>query len=99
MTEKGAREREISDTRADDLTERERQETRVVNRRVLDEMVSGDLVKEYHRKVDDLWRWLGWIPQVMQNWKALMVAGAIAAMIGGRGFVENVSTWLTGLLP
>ena len=85
--------------KTDPLSEKELAETRVTNHKVLREMVDPDEIRIWQQKTDDLWLSLGWIPVTVKNWKAILVAVALAVMIGGQDFIASVGVWLTGLLP
>ncbi len=97
--DKETRDRKIRDMRSDELSEKELQETRYVNTTVLDDMVSGAAIDAAHKKVDALWKWLGWIPQTLSNLKAIVVVIGIAVFIGGQDLIANVVKFLQGMLP
>ena len=97
--EKAARERKIKDMRSDPLSDEELQETRFVNTSVLDDMVSSDTIQAAHKKIDALWKWLGWIPQTLSNWKAILIAVGVALFIGGQSVIDSLVKILQGMLP
>lgn len=81
------------------LTERELQETRHSNLKIIDEMLDTRDLQAWGVKVDRLWACLGWIPLTASNWKALGVAMFIAVMIGGQSFVERISILIGTYFP
>ena len=58
-------------------------------------MVKGP---ERGTKDDALWKYLGPIIQVLQNWKMIAGAIAIALFIGGAPLVDRISEMLAGFL-
>ncbi|MGB1390303.1 MAG: hypothetical protein ACPG61_15605 [Paracoccaceae bacterium] len=81
------------------LTERELQETRHSNHKIIDKLVSSDEIREWGNKVDRLWLCLGWLPMTVTNWKALCVALLLAALLGGQAFIDRLATLMGTYLP
>lgn len=86
----------IDDLRSDPLNERERQETRYTNGKVLREMVDPAIIQKMTEQHDLLWWALGWLPSTVKNWKAIAIVLAGSAFIGGQEFIANVTQWLGG---
>lgn len=78
------------------LTERERQETRYANHKIIDEMVSSSELRAWGEKVDRLWWAFGWLVLTITNWKALALAAGLIMVIGGQDMLQLISTRLSG---
>ena len=92
-------EKHIANIRDDELSPEERQQTRFSNARVINELVDPAEIKKRHSQHDLLWSHFGWIPTIMQNWKALLGAFAVAVFIGGQDMISNITRIMESYLP
>lgn len=91
--------RRIEAQKDDELTGPERQKTRYVTNRVLDDFVEPAEIKRRAEQHDELWSFFGWIPQIFSNWKKLVVVAVIALILGGEDLIQSLVTLARGLLP
>lgn len=66
----------------------ERQETRMSNHKIIHDMISSDDIRIWGERVDGLWWALGWLVLTLKNWKALAIAAAAIAIIGGQDLIS-----------
>ena len=81
------------------LSDRELQETRHSNYKIIDKMVSSDDIRDAIRKIEQLWAYFGWLPATLGNWKKLAVALALAVLIGGQAFIDRLAAWAGTFTP
>ena len=91
--------RRIEAQKDDELTGPERQKTRYINNRILDDFVEPEEIKMRANQHDDLWWAFGWMTQIFRSWKKLAVVAVIGIFIGGEDLIQNVVAILRGLLP
>lgn len=101
MTEKDDKTRAelLGQMRDDELTPPERQQTRLTNHIVSRDMVSPEEIRRRSVQHDRLWGSLGWVPPLLENWKAWMAIIVIAVFIGGETLLTNVTSLIRGWLP